>query len=320
MEFLIYHPVLRSPRAVIDEAPALERLGFDGLVMPDHLYVLDFQSGVPLPYPHPLPVLAAAAAVTSRLKLLALVSNNLARGPVELAQQTATLANLAPGRVELALGAGWFEAEHVAAGVGFPSGADRVRRLVESVSICRRLFAEGTVDHQGEHYLVQVPTGGFVTVDAPIPIMVGAAAPAMIRAAARVADRVDLQPDALRGGGADLARYNSYTFEQLAAGAERAMEAAVAASRSIRVSASPFVLVTADEAEGADARQTMAEFLGLEPAVLEQSFGTLIGSADEVAAKLARYSDAGCDRVHLQALNGDAAARIAPLLAPLRAA
>jgi alkanesulfonate monooxygenase SsuD/methylene tetrahydromethanopterin reductase-like flavin-dependent oxidoreductase (luciferase family) len=320
MEFLIYHPVLRSPAAVIEDAPSLEALGFDGLVMPDHLYVLDFQSGVPLAYPHPLPVLAAAAAVTSRVKLLALVSNNLARGPVELAQQTATLANLAPGRVELALGAGWFEAEHVAAGVGFPDGADRRARLVESVSICRRLFAEGTVDHDGEHYRVSVPKGGFVTVDAPIPIMVGAAAPAMIRTAARIADRVDLQPDALRGGGANLADYNSYTFELLAAGAERAMAEAAAAGRSIRVSASPFVLVTPDEAEGAAERQAMADFLGLDAAVLETSFGTLIGSADEVAAKLARYPDAGCDRVHLQTLNGEAAMRIAPLLPALREA
>ena len=97
MEVLIYHPVLRSPDAVLEEAPRLEALGFDGLVMPDHLYVLDFQSGVPLPYPHPLPVLSAAAAVTRRLKLLALVSNNLARGPVELAQQTATLGEPGAG-------------------------------------------------------------------------------------------------------------------------------------------------------------------------------------------------------------------------------
>ena len=320
MEILIYHPVLRSPRTAMEEAPALEALGFDGLVMPDHLYVLDFQSGVPLAYPHPLPVLSAAAAVTRRLKLLALVSNNLARGPVELAQQTATLANLAPGRVELALGAGWFEAEHVAAGVGFPAGADRVRRLVESVSICRRLFVDGAVDHQGEHYQVSVPSGGFAEVEQPIPIMVGAAAPAMIRAAARVADRVDLQPDALSGGGADLRQYNSYTFELLAAGVERAMAAAAAAGRTIRVSASPFVLVAADEPDGARARQEMADFLGLDTSVMESSFGTLIGSPDEVAAKLDRYVEAGCDRVHLQALNGETAVRIAPLLRRLRAA
>ena len=319
MEILIYHPALRMPAVVLEEAPKMEELGFDGLVMPDHLYVLDFQSGVPLPYPHPLPVLSAAAAVTKRVKLLALVSNNLARGPVELAQQTATLANLAPGRVELAIGAGWFEAEHVAAGVGFPRGADHVRRLVESVSICRRLFADAAVDHDGEHYQVRVPVGGFAPVQEPIPIMVGAAAPAMIRAAARVADRVDLQPDTLSGGGVDLRQYNSYTFELLAAGVERATAAAAAAGRTIRVSASPFVLITADEAEGTAARQDMADFLGLDASVLEASFGTLIGSPDEVGAKLSRYVDAGCDRVHLQALNAEAATRVAPLLSRLRA-
>ena len=318
MEVLIYHPVLRSPEAVLVDAPRLEQLGFDGLVMPDHLYVLDFQSGVPLPYPHPLPVLAAAAAVTKRVKLLALVSNNLARGPVELAQQTATLANLAPGRAELAIGAGWFEAEHVAAGVGFPTGRERIARLEETVSICRALFTTGQVDHVGAHYQVQMPPGGFIDVASTIPIMVGAAARHMLRAAARVADRVDLQPDALSGGGADLRAYNSYTFELLAAGVRDVREAAAAVGRDVPVSASPFVLVTADDAEGGAERNSMADFLGVGVDVIDASYGTLIGSPREVGDKLARYVEAGCDRVHLQCLNAEAAERVAPLLPRLQ--
>ena len=290
MEILIYHPALRMPAVVLEEAPKIEELGFDGLVMPDHLYVLDFQSGVPLPYPHPLPVLSAAAAVTKRVKLLALVSNNLARGPVELAQQTATLANLAPGRVELAIGAGWFEAEHVAAGVGFPRGADRVRRLVESVSICRRLFADAAVDHDGEHYQVRVPVGGFAPVQEPIPIMVGAAAPAMIRAAARVADRVDLQPDASSGGGADL-RHIGYTFA-CRGGRRRACHRGGRRGRPN----DPGERIALRAHHGrrgrgrGGARQDMADFLGLDASVLEASFGTLIGSPDEVGASFSATS------------------------------
>ena len=314
MEVLIYHPMLRVPSKVVTEAPRLEAFGYSGLVMPDHLYVLDFQSGVPLAYPHPLPVLSAAAAVTTRMKLMALVSNNLARGPVELAHQTATIANLAPGRVELALGAGWFADEHVAAGVGFPSGRERIERLVETVQICRGLFASGQVDHRGQYYQVSVPAGGFPEVASDVPIMVGAAAPRMLAAAARVADRVDLQPDALTGGGADLNKYNAYTYELLAAGVERVKSAAATAGREVAVSASPFVFVAADEAEGAAARRDLAEFVGLDPAVLDVSYGTLIGTADELSSKLERYLEAGIDRVHLQALNEEAAERAACLL------
>ena len=215
MEILIYHPVLRAPDAVLDEAPRLEALGFDGMVMPDHLYVLDFQSGVPLPYPHPLPVLSAAAAVTRRLKLLALVSNNLARGPVELAQQTATLANLAPGRVELGHRRGLVRGRArrrrrgVSPGSGSGPSAGRIRvRSAAASSPTAGRPRRGALPGP-------IPIGGFTPVEGAIPIMVGAAAPAMIRAAAQVADRVDLQPDALTGGGADLRQYNSYTFELL---------------------------------------------------------------------------------------------------------
>jgi len=318
MEFLIYHPLLRTPSTVVEEAATLESLGYDGMVMPDHLFVLDFQVGTPLPYPHPLAILAAAAAVTRRLKLLSLVSNNLARGPVELAHQTATLANLAPGRTELAIGTGWFAAEHLAAGVGFPTGGERIEMLLESVHICRQLFERAEVHHEGKHYRVSIPQGGFPPVTSRVPIMVGAAGPRMIREAARVADRVDLQPDAIAGGGADLQRYNAYTFELLAAGAARAQEAARAANRTVSVSASPFVYAASDEADADQMRRQMAEFVDLPLEALEQSFGTIIGTPDQIADKLKRYPDAGCDRVHLQALNVEAATRLGPTLQALR--
>lgn len=314
MEILIYHPTLRTPDRVVTEAVLLESLGYSGMVMPDHLYVLDFQTGEPLPYPHPLSILSAAAAVTKRLKLLSLVSNNLARGPVELAHQTATLANLAPGRVDLAVGTGWFAEEHIAAGVKFPTGGERIERLAETVAICRALFANAQVRHNGNYYQVNIPFGGFPAVSTDIRIIVGAAAPRMIRTAAQIADQIDLQPNALTGGGADLSIYNSYTFDLLAAGAERAHVAAQAVGRKITVSASPFVLATANEAETDSARKSMADFVGLPLSVIEESYGTLIGTIDQIREKVRRYPIAGCDRIHLQALNPEAAERLAPML------
>ena len=196
----------------------------------------------------------------------------------------------------------------------FPTGGERIERLTETVAICRALFANAQVQHDGNYYKVNIPIGGFTPVSSNIPILVGAAAPRMIRAAAQIADRVDLQPNALSGGGADLNAYNSYTFELLAAGVEQVQKAAQAVGRKVKVSASPFVLSTTSETEADLARKSMADFVGLPLNVIEDSFGTLIGTFDQIREKVKRYTTAGCDRIHLQALNPEAAEQLAPML------
>ena len=84
------------------------------------------------------------------------------------------------------------------------------------------------------------------------------------------------------------------------------------------MSESPFVAVEADAKRGKQRRREMAASNGIEPDVMDRSLGTIVGSAEEVAERLSVYSDAGCDRVHLQALDTTSPARLAPLLPQLQ--
>ncbi|MBL0887583.1 TIGR03621 family F420-dependent LLM class oxidoreductase [Myceligenerans indicum] len=181
------------PRATAwtDHARAVERLGYDTLVMPDNV-----SRGLAV-----FPALAAAAAATSRLRLGTYVLANDVRHPVMVAKESLALAALSDGRFELGLGAGRpaAQADNAMLGLPFDDGAVRVSRLAESIGLIRRLLDGETVTHDGEHYAV---TGATVTADGaaarPVPLMIAAGAPRMLRLAGEVADTVALAvpPDA----------------------------------------------------------------------------------------------------------------------------
>jgi alkanesulfonate monooxygenase SsuD/methylene tetrahydromethanopterin reductase-like flavin-dependent oxidoreductase (luciferase family) len=312
----IYHPGLHSPERAAGIARRLEEFGYDGIAMPDHLFIPNFITGEPQPYAHGPTVLTTCAAVTSRIALVTLVANVLVRPPAELAQAVATLARVAgPGRAELGAGTGWFRWEFEAAGLAFPPGRERRERLVEAAGIWRALLRDGSADLDGPYYRVHVPPGGFLPPGHEVPIMVGAAGPRMIQAAAAVADRIDFQPDSLRGGTIDLAQYDRYDQAKLAAGVRLARETRA----GIPVSGSPFVQILADAAEARLAHAERAERLGLTEATIRQSLGTIVGTGEEVVKRLGAYADAGCDRVHVQAVDEHVAERLAPFLPELHA-
>ena len=90
--------------------------------------------------------IAALGAVTSRLRLGTLVSPATFRHPSVLARTVVTAAEVSAGRVELGLGAGWFEAEHRAHGIPFPATAERVAVFSEQLEIVSRSFASEPFD------------------------------------------------------------------------------------------------------------------------------------------------------------------------------
>lgn len=316
MLIYIYHPGLHTPERAAEIARRLEGLGYDGIAMPDHLFIPNFTTGEPQYYAHGLTVLTTCAAVTSRIRLVTLMANVLVRPPVELAHAVATLARVAgPGRVDLGVGTGWFRWEFEAAGLAFPPGRERRDRLVDAVGVWRALIRDGSADVDGPHYQVHVPPGGFLPPGQEVPIMVGAAGSRMIRAAAAVADRIDFQPDSLRSGTIDLAEYDGYDQAKLAAGVRLAREARA----RIPVSGSPFVQICADAAEARLARAERAERLGLTEAAIRQSLGTIVGTGEEAVERLGAYADAGCDRVHVQAVDEHVADRLASFLPELHA-
>ncbi|MCU1373850.1 MAG: putative reductase, partial [Actinomycetia bacterium] len=113
-------------------AQATEAHGFDAFFRSDH-YLTMGGSGLPGPTDAWV-TLGALARETSRIKLGTLVTAATFRFPGPLAISVAQVDAMSGGRVELGLGAGWFEQEHQAYAIPFPSAKERFNRLEEQLA------------------------------------------------------------------------------------------------------------------------------------------------------------------------------------------
>ncbi len=128
------HPSERpaTVQRVLDYAQRAEKLGFDSVWVSDHLFLdLAKYGGPPQRYktPEATAMLAALATGTSRARFGSLVLCASFRHPVFLAAQLQTIYEMSGGRLEVGLGAGWYEAEFNAAGIPFGTTAQRIERL-----------------------------------------------------------------------------------------------------------------------------------------------------------------------------------------------
>jgi probable F420-dependent oxidoreductase len=188
--FAVYAFTARNGEAWSDFARRAEQLGYDTLLVPDHL------SG----QISPIAALSAAAAVTSRLRIGPYVFANDFRHPLVMAREAATLDFLSGGRLELGLGAGWRRSDYRQLGYAYAAPGRRIDRLVESLALVKRLLAGETVTHRGEHYTLERARIAPMPVQRQVPLHIGAGGPRMLRLAAREADIVGLIPQFTRGG------------------------------------------------------------------------------------------------------------------------
>ncbi|HET7487616.1 MAG TPA: TIGR03621 family F420-dependent LLM class oxidoreductase [Acidimicrobiales bacterium] len=133
------------------QARAMEDLGYDTLVMPDH----------PDDQWAPLVALAAAAAATTTIRLGTMVLANDFRHPAVLAKELATLDVLSEGRLEVGMGAGWQPGDYETLGLAFDPPAARVARLEAAVPLLKARWADGLPPPaQRPHPPVLVAGGG----------------------------------------------------------------------------------------------------------------------------------------------------------------
>jgi F420-dependent oxidoreductase-like protein len=122
----------------------------------DSLWVYDHFHTVPVPTAEATheawSLMAAYAASTSRIKLGQMCTAMSYRNPVYLSKVAATVDVISGGRVQMGIGAGWYEHEWRAYGYGFPSAGVRLARLDEGVQIMRDAWRDGVVTFSGEHY------------------------------------------------------------------------------------------------------------------------------------------------------------------------
>ncbi|CAN5647408.1 hypothetical protein BH23CHL7_BH23CHL7_01600 [soil metagenome] len=169
----------------LDAARRAEEAGFAGVWCWDHFISRGRDKTSPVL--ECWTTLTAAAAGTRAVRVGSFVTNVMNRHPAVLARMAGTLADQAPGRVELGIGVGGYEPEMAAYGVDFPGPQERVERLEEAVAVLRALWAGGPADFEGRHFRLRDAWAHPVPEPAP-RIIVGGEKPAGARLAARTGD------------------------------------------------------------------------------------------------------------------------------------
>jgi F420-dependent oxidoreductase-like protein len=165
-----------------------EDLGFDGMWGFDHFQPM-YGEGPGETF-EGMTTLAALAGVTSRIRLGLLVTGVTYRHPSVLAAQAVTVDHASHGRLELALGAAWFDKEHRELGIPFPPTGERFDLLEDSLEIMTRLFTGEVVSYEGKTVSLHDASLRPVPVQKPHPpIWIGGTGPTRtLPLAARFAD------------------------------------------------------------------------------------------------------------------------------------
>lgn len=255
--------------------------------------------------------IAALAAVTSTVRLGTLVSPATFRHPSELAKVVTTADHVSGGRVELGMGTGWLEAEHLAYGFPFPPFADRLAQLEEQLEVVSREFSDGPFSFEGQRYEIRDLDALPKPVQRPRPnlILGGRGGPRSLALGARFADE-----------------YNTVakTPEECGAIRRELDDACRQEGRNpVPLSVMTGWLVGEDRAQLSDRAGRLAQWRGHEGGVesfldsLPESW--IAGTLDEATERLRELAAAGVERVMLQHLlhrDLDVVAQIGRRVAP----
>ena len=270
-----------------------EDLGFGAFFRSDHYVKMGDVDGLPGPTDAWI-TLAGLARDTTTIRLGTLVTSMTFRWPGVLAISVAQVDEMSGGRVELGLGAGWFEAEHQAYGIDFRDLGQRFDRLEEQYAVVTGLWSTPvgeTFAHPGPHYPISdSPALPKPTQRDPrsggVPLIVGGRGPNRTpRLAARYASEFNLPfppigevtpaLDRVRAACDDIGRDPD----------------------ELRSSAALVACIGADDAEF----ERRAAAIGREPDELREN--GICGTPDEARATLDRWLALGIDRMHLQVLD-----------------
>jgi len=189
---------LLAPKYWQDVGVAADELGFHSLWMPDHLIFPTDMSGSPFPgRDHPpvppethvfdaLNYLSFLAAKTGKIRLGTNVFLLGLRHPFVAARAIQTLDILSQGRCDIGIGAGWLRQEWEVTGM---DPKTRGKRLDEAITICKRLWTEKTIAHQGDFYQFDEVMFEPKPIQAPHPpLYIGGESPAAFKRVALLGD------------------------------------------------------------------------------------------------------------------------------------
>lgn len=262
-----------------------EELGFGAFFRSDHYLTM---GGDGLPGPSDAwTTLAGLARDTTTIRLGTMVTSATFRLPGPLAIQVANVDDMSGGRVELGVGAGWFEAEHTAYGIPFPPTGERFDRLEEQLAVITGLWsADGPFTHEGEHYtLTDSPA-----LPKPVQRDGHAGGPPVI-----IGGHGKKRTPALAAAYADEFNVPFTDVATARSQFERVREAAQ--GRELTYSAATICCVGRDDAEF----RRRAEAIDRDPDELRSVH--LGGTVDEVVQRVGEWTEAGASRLYLQVLD-----------------
>lgn len=277
--------------AVAEQAVRAERLGFDSVWVSDHFFAsLERYGGGGDRYGtlEPLTTLGALAPMTERIRLGTLVLSAAFRHPAVLAKSATAVDRLSGGRLELGLGAGWYEGEFHGFGYPFGSVAERFEVLEETLAYVGALFDGEPSSFEGKRFRLHEAYNHPRPVQEPRPPLLvgGKGGPRLLRIASRHAD-----------GWNAAWRWTPELYAERAAAARRACDRVGRDPATFRLSLGLFTVVGEDEA---DLRRRF-ELMGRRmPAGVGDALGLdtlrsecLAGTTDEVVERMAAFADLG---------------------------
>lgn len=283
-----------------DAALTAERSGFHSVWVSDHLFLdwgkyggrEDAEGSFEC-----WTTMSALAAVTDKVRLGSLTLCNDFRNPAILAKMAATLDLLSGGRLDLGMGAGWYEPEYAAAGIAFDKPATRIKRLRESAEIVGRLLEGEVLDYSGTYY----ETEGALCRPGPHqkprpPIWIGGKGDLLLDTVARVAD------------GWNWSWLGSLdTYKDRKAAAERACEKHQRDFSTLRRSVGVYLFTGSDDA---DVKRRFERLIGTTPAGVLQGSSEggavswddfrrdrVAGTVNEVVDRLGELAELGVEEV-----------------------
>ena len=271
--------VLAGPAAGIDalgrDARLAEELGYSAFLLPDHL---GHEWG-------PLVALAVVAQHTERIAVGPLMLAVDLRRPVVLYKELATLAQLAPRRLEIGLGAGWYRDDFTRSGTPMDEALIRVQRLDEAATILRGLWSGSRFSYEGQHHSV-VDAYGEPRPPAPEATRwtLGGGGPRVLEVAVRHGDIVSVSAR-MSSGGRDTSFGASATVAEFDRRIAWIRELAGDRLGAIELQTLAFATAVSNDSRRHAAR-VLGPMFGLPPDDALASPLALVGTVDEICERL----------------------------------
>lgn len=278
---LVGIPVAEQWPVMLAAAKRIEDLGYDTAWVYDHFHT------VPEPTQESTfecwTLMAALAATTQRVRLGQMCTCNSYRNPAYMAKVASSVDVISGGRLEFAIGAGWYEHEYLAYGYRFPSAGTRIAQLAETVEIIKRMWTEDEATFEGRHYSVHGAINRPRPIQEPHPPLwvAGGGERKTLRVVAEHADFSNFAgtPEAFREKSAILDRH-----------CEEVGRDPAEIGRTIHL----LITVAPDEATLQPVLERVASQAGRPVEAYLRSSQVVAGTPQQVIDRLGEYADAGC--------------------------